>query len=287
MLVPDEVRKCVAFVCARFNDGLRPCGTAFLFATPIPETERMWVDVVTAKHILAGIRTHSMDGKVLLRFNLKSGGYTLVETDVAQWVLHPTGSVDVGIVALSIPPDLDFRFLAESIAVTPDIIAKHRIGIGDDVFITGLFANHYGTEQNIPILRVGNIAAVPEEPVKTQLGAMEAYLVEARSIGGLSGSPVFVYLDPLRQGAGPKGSLLVSSGDGPIGGAFFLLGLIHGHYDVPAVLDLERADGLRDKAINMGIAIVVPVTKIIETINQPERAALRKYAYNNLKKENY
>jgi hypothetical protein len=225
MLVPDEVRKCVAFVCARFKDELRPCGTAFLFATPIPGTDKMWVDVVTAKHVLAGIRTHSADGKVLLRFNLKSGGYTLVETDVAQWMLHPDESVDVGIVAFSIPSELDVRFLAESISATPDVIAKHRIGIGDDVFITGLFVNHYGAERNIPILRVGNIAAVPTEPVKTQLGATDAYLIEARSIGGLSGSPVFVYLDALRQGAGPKGSILVSSGEGPIGGSFFLLGL--------------------------------------------------------------
>jgi hypothetical protein len=167
---------------------------------------------------------------------------------------------------------------------TPDIIAKHRIGIGDEVFITGLFVTHSGTERNIPILRVGNIAAVPEEAVKTPMGAMEAYLIEARSIGGLSGSPVFVYLDPIRQGAGPKGSILVSSGEDPIGGSFFLLGLIHGHYDVPVVLDLDGADGLRDKAVNMGIAIVVPVTRIIETINQPERVAFRKGLEGGLKK---
>lgn len=284
MLVPDEIRKCVAFVCARFKDEIRPCGTAFLFATPIPQTDKIWTDVVTAKHVLAGIRTHSSDQKVLLRFNLKNGGHTLVETDVEQWVLHPDKSVDVGINALRISPDFDVKFLSESISVTPDVIEKHGIGIGDDVFITGLFVNHYGAERNIPILRVGNIAAVPGEPVKTQMGPMEAYLIEARSIGGLSGSPVFVYLDPLRQGMGPKGSILVSSGAGPVGGSFFLLGLIHGHYDVPAVLDLDGAEGLREKAINMGIAIVVPVTKIIETINQPEREAQRRSIASILKR---
>jgi hypothetical protein len=219
-----------------------------------------------------------VDGKVLLRFNLKDGGIRLVESDVAQWESHPASNVDVAVLAFGIPPEFDVRFIGEAYSATDDVIAKYRIGIGDDVFITGLFVNHYGSERNIPILRVGNIAAVPSEPVKTGMGPMDAYLIEARSIGGLSGSPVFVYLDPLRQGAGPKGSLFVSSGEGPVGGAFFLLGLIHGHYDVSPAIDLTRADALKDEAINMGIAIVVPFSKILETINQPERAAKRRKA---------
>jgi hypothetical protein len=67
-----------------------------------------------------------------------------------------------------------------------------HIGIGDAVFITGLFSHHPGKARNLRVIRVGNIAAMPDEPVKTQRGEMEAYLIEARSLGGLSGSPVFV-----------------------------------------------------------------------------------------------
>jgi hypothetical protein len=49
----------------------------------------------------------------------------------------------------------------------------------------GLFSEHQGAERNIPIVRVGNIAAMPEEPVlTTSWGAIDAYLIEARSIGG-------------------------------------------------------------------------------------------------------
>jgi hypothetical protein len=39
---------------------------------------------------------------------------------------------------------------------------------------------------------------MPEEPVETELGPMEAFLIEARSIGGPSGSPCFVSLGQYR-----------------------------------------------------------------------------------------
>jgi hypothetical protein len=123
---------------------------------------------------------------------------------------------------------------------------------------------------------------MPSEPVKTKMGAMDAYLIEARSIGGLSGSPVFVYLDPIRMGGSP-GTVLVSDRDGPIGGKWFRLGLIHGHYDMQAIDDLGKPDGLKDEAINMGIAIVVPFSRVLETINKPERAVMRKKAEKEMK----
>jgi len=269
MLIPDEIRKCVVFVCSNSaSAGIQPRGTAFLFATMIAhEHNLVRVDVVTAKHVIIGIRESlTTDGQVLLRLNLRDGGTHVMVTQPGHWHLDP--SADVAVLNAEISSkDFDVKYLSASISAADDVIMKHRIGIGDDVFITGLFVNHYGANNNIPILRVGNIAAVPSEPVSTGMGPMPAYLIEARSIGGLSGSPVFVYLDPFRMGAGPKGSILVSSGEGPIGGASFLLGLIHGHYDVQAPAEAEPDGGLKEQAINMGIAIVVPVAQVIATIN--------------------
>jgi len=41
----------------------------------------------------------------------------------------------------------------------------------------------------------GNIAAMPEELIEVRdFGMMQAYLVESRSLGGISGSPVFVHV---------------------------------------------------------------------------------------------
>jgi hypothetical protein len=51
---------------------------------------------------------------------------------------------------------------------------------------------------------------------------------------------------------------------------------MHGHYKVDvSKLDESTADGLSDEAINMGIAIVLPVTRILDIINTPELIAMR------------
>jgi hypothetical protein len=243
-----------------------------LYATIIPEMPgQYFVDVVTAKHVIQHIRHRSVDGRVWLRFNAKDGGTKLIETTMTDWEFHPDSMVDVAICWAGSTSEFDALLISEDDIATQDVIKREGIGIGDEVFITGLFVNHYGSERNIPILRAGNIAAVPSEPVQTGMGPMDAYLVEARSIGGLSGSPVFVYLDPLRQWS-PKGTLLVSTGESG-GGKFHLLGLIHGHYDVSA--NMAGSDGLKEEAINMGIAIVVPVSKVVEAVALPARLALR------------
>ncbi len=108
---------------------------------------------------------------------------------------------------------------------------------------------------------------MPEEPVQTKaLGAIDAYLVEARSIGGLSGSPVFVHLSGVRRGS-------LTLGQEPI----YWLGLMHGHFDLERLeTDVVESDILMDIKVNMGIAIVVPVSKILEVLNQDEFAEARK-----------
>ena len=63
----------------------------------------------------------------------------------------------------------------------------------------GLYTSQYGSVRNIPIARTGNVAAIPDEPVWTGRGFAAGYLVEARSIAGLSGSPAFLVIPPLRR----------------------------------------------------------------------------------------
>lgn len=101
---------------------------------------------------------------------------------------------------------------------------------------------------------------MPQEPIATRwFGDMEAYLIEARSIGGLSGSPVFVYLPRVR---------VRGNGLGMGGRAFYWLGLMHGHWDLPVLKeDMVVEDNVSKEAVNMGIGIVVPASKILEIIN--------------------
>ena len=94
------------------------------------------------------------------------------------------------------------------------------------------------------------------------------FLVEMFSMGGLSGSPVFV-LD-FRVWYPKDGPYGIQSGY-----TFRLLGLIHGHWDEESVLDSIEQDKFLDnrefsKKMNVGMAVVVPAAKIKEMLNQDE-----------------
>jgi len=144
------------------------------------------------------------------------------------------------------------------------------------VYTTGLFKPAAGPDSNLPILRQGNIAMLPKEQIQTELGYADVYLMEVRSLGGLSGSPVFVR---------PSIDFKVADGRGKqrdafaAGLGFVLLGLMHGHWDSKES-EINKANFAPDRkrGVNMGIGIVVPATKNFETINQPELVAMRKEA---------
>ena len=100
------------------------------------------------------------------------------------------------------------RFEREALA-TPDLIKEKSIGLGEELLVVGLFASHHGRKMNIPIVRSGMIAAMPWEPIwdaKTGQN-FEAFLAEVRSIGGLSGSPVWVAVDPGRPASSVVGDV--------------------------------------------------------------------------------
>ena len=258
-MVPEQIRKCVVFICYRDGTKTQVAGTGFFLGKPLGEN-RHCLGVITAQHVLNNIRHKSADQKVLLRVNLKNKPADFAASDLSQWRIHPyDAAADVAVLPAAPSPDVDYLAVPMSMAATSEIISKESIGPGDEVFITGLFVNHFGEERNIPILRIGNIAAMPEEKVKTDtMGPMDAFLIEARSIGGLSGSPVFVHLTGVRNN-------VFTVGPPPI----YLLGLMHGHWDAEVTKnDSIQKDQFERERVNMGIAIVVPVQKIIETVDQ-------------------
>jgi hypothetical protein len=153
------------------------------------------------------------------------------------------------------PINLDHGVFPIAGFATTDRVQSEEIGLGEETIIVGLFASHHGNARNIPIVRIGNIAAMPEEKVSTEIGKIDAYLVEARSIGGLSGSPVFVNMGIMRDRGGVLEVEKRVDGKKTVR-AIYLLGLMHGHFDD------------KKNSVNMGIGIVVPATKILEVINQ-------------------
>jgi hypothetical protein len=288
MQVPDELKKCVVFL--KFRDKRtseeRFAGTGFFVG--LKQEELYFNYLVTAKHVIVGIENQSIDGKVLIRINDNQGGVKTVESDVKDWIDNPEDtSVDIKILIWLPQPDHDWRTLATSLIATDEIIKKRSIGVGDDLFITGLFVHRSGKARNIPILRVGNIAAMPEEKIDTkEFGSIDAYLVEARSIGGLSGSPVFVYLDNMRTGTIILGGNQKTPGFG--GRAYYLLGIMHGHFDGnESEFDNVAQDITGNGRINMGIGIVIPATKLLEIINQPRLSEFRQLVLNKYKERQH
>jgi hypothetical protein len=273
--VPDEVRKSVVFIQFNSLNGAQTCGTGFLVSMPLEGMSgKFFVYVVTAKHVIEGIRQSTKDQKVFLRFNGKKPEKPIItaETSLSDWHYHPTdNSVDVAVMQVVLTDDFDFLTIPLSMAVTDQVVIEENIGAGDEVFLTGLFHNHYGNQKNLPIIRTGNIAMMPEERVYTTgLGLIDAYLIEARSIGGLSGSPVFVYMDYVRQ---KNGQLNLGAQQK----LFYWLGLMHGHWDVKEdSIDTFGPNG--QKHVNMGIGIVVPTEKILEVINNDYFVKMREKA---------
>lgn len=275
MRVPDDIKRCVMFVLYRDSEGQTLlAGTAFLIAVELQDVGVGFGYCVTARHILAKIHLNSVDQVVILRLNRKDGTFGEVETPYHHWQYHPDDStVDAAVLAWS--PSLDHYDVGavpiENAAIQ-ELIEVENIGIGDEVFVTGLFSNHYGEHRILPIVRTGNLALMSDERVYVKdFGEIEAYLIESRSIGGLSGSPVFVQKFPVRV---KDGKIYTPNRDH----VFYWLGLIHGHWDVQSTI--SSSDEIADtvsaaEKVNMGIAIVVPSTKIVEIINQPYFADVR------------
>lgn len=288
MNVPDEVRKCVGFVAYDSPEGRRLAGTAFFVGEDLPDGVA-FVWLVTAAHVINGVIAKSLDQKTYIRLNRVGGGMVWLKTDCSQWVLHETA--DVAVMAYAPSHEVvDYMIspLDPGGPATDEIIAREGIGVGDEVFLAGLFVNHAGSSQNIPIVRMGNIAAMPGEPIHLkQWGDMAAYLVESRSIGGLSGSPVFAHLGIVRyrpataDNSRDPGELVYSTNPH---GNFYLLGIMHGHYDG----HLTEADVVPDEVerdrVNMGIAIVVPVQRLLELVARSDLVDLKESSRQQLLK---
>jgi hypothetical protein len=280
--VEDFMLKCVGFVgevTHRDSSG-RPQGdlhaTGFFVAvdTNDPESLAPAIYFVTAKHVVDDLAGR----KVYFLVNKQSGGTITVENALAdRWWFHPNDTTaDVAITQVWPHPTADIVSVSTLQLATEHLIEKMDIGIGDEVYSTGLFTPAPGTARNVPIVRVGNIAMMSGEQIQTELGFADVYLVEARSLGGVSGAPVFVR--PTVQfkitDSRSKARTAYAAGLG-----FMLIGLMHGHWDIrESEMNKAFFDHDRKRGVNMGIAIVVPAIKILEAIYQPELVTMRKEA---------
>lgn len=271
MQVPDSIRRCSAFLGYRTAAlGEQFAGTAFFVAETKWDAEKRTTEIlsrwaVTARHVLGEMKTHSVDTATLLRVNGPDGA-RWVEFEHSDWVGHPDDARDTAVLRLGDQlDDTDALFFPAGRIADQETIDRWNIGVGDEVLITGLFRHTANTARNIPIVRIGFVAAMPDEPVAAGAGMTPAYLIEARSIGGLSGSPAFLNYGAIRMNPQTRRFQQLSRPE------FSLLGVVHGHFKVDAgaaSLDAASAEagGLTVEETNSGIAIVIPAWSITEAI---------------------
>jgi hypothetical protein len=194
--IPDEMLDCVVYLYpseAAAEDGKQMGGSGFIIGIPIPYVQPAnfhLLCVVTNKHVVD-------NGSMVVRINTLAGSIDIVALDNAEWFFHPDGD-DIAICPIGLNNKFHkCKFLHPNSFLRKEIIEMFDIGPGDDVFIVGRFINREGKQKNIPSVRFGNIAQMPGEPIVSDEGfKQESFLVEAKSISGFSGSPVFVQLIP-------------------------------------------------------------------------------------------
>jgi hypothetical protein len=258
-IVPNELLKCVVFLGYQMADGsYRFAGTAFFVDRPVAEDlpEYAFGYLVTAKHVIEGVRRTGLN-QVWLRANVKGGGVAWGATNVNDWVYHTRSACDIAAMRVRMPPEGEHLSISAPLWRDCVVPADTEPRIGEEIFIPGLFHFQANEHRNHPILRAGTIASLPGEPISTSIGSVNAYLVEVRSLRGLSGSPVFRQVSGFRSG-----SLVLASPN------FQLLGLVHGHFDfkAPPIESQTKGRDAKSPTVNMGIGIVIPAWEITDVI---------------------
>ncbi len=204
-----------------------------------------------------------------------------------RWYFHPSDpTADVAVLPCRIDAALDIVTIGTDGFVTPERRAELKIGIGDEIVFPGLFTYASGVRRNMPLTRRGTIAMIPDEAIQVDEGFAEVYLAEARSISGMSGSPVFV-----RASVGIPGKFFGERTDEQLiahKSKFNFLGLMHGHWDVKES-ELNRphfSPAAKGTGVNSGISVIVPAHKILETIIQPGILTLAEEHYAKMRETN-
>jgi len=279
MRVPDQIKKCVLFVGLPGMPDPEYRGTGFI-VTVAGANQNHFAFMVTARHV-----AEHLEGKdFYIRANRKDGtAVALRGLPDNPWWYHPNEREEVDAAVTIFSPqrlaELDVEHIPIVMFADSEAIERRDIGIGDEVFVTGLFTKITETTKNIPIVRTGSVAMLPGEKIPFGDKLIYADLIELRSFGGLSGSPVFVRetVQIPHQLFTKRGQVVPLWGMGP----FWFFGSIIGHWDEPA-----NFTPLQKEAVNMGVSPIVPAHKIKEIILQAELIEMMKKVDDEMRAKN-
>jgi hypothetical protein len=286
--IPQDITKTVVFIYNGPDGKLEQAdGTGFFVSVPSPLVpNRLWGYLVTAKHMVVANPkdlSSSLVSNLWVRVNMKSGGTSMYKLDLVvsgkdqTLFFNSDPSVDVAVFAIR-PTDIDnmdLEFLPENMLITADDFKSLNIGVGTDMFFTGMFTSFLGEKRSSPIVRFGKLAMIPDEKIALPgLPAAEGYLMEAFSFGGNSGSPVFFYPSPDNT----PGTLIL--GPRPIKIAGVMRGFF-GDFEpiqlrqTQTAVQAQPGQSIPVSNGNSGIAFVVPARFISEILHSADLESLR------------
>jgi len=242
------------------QQGDRSGGTGFIAAVHFSDGRQRpyFLYAITNSHVVR--EGHSP----IVRINTRTGPADILPLGFDCWIHHPDGD-DVAVAPLGLNSEHDFAAVSTTMFLLKEHCASLCVAPGDDVFFVGRFAEHDGGYVNIPTVRLGNIAMMPDAPIHHEARGIdvESYLVEGRSLSGYSGSPVFLQIYPLIPRPG--------IGAGQLGAGPFLLGIDWCHLaSFQPVLEADKETPIAERWYveqNSGMMGVVPAWKILETLN--------------------
>ncbi len=278
--IPDELLESVIYLYRdeqSAREGARAGGSGFLVHVASTErTEFSSLYAVTNSHVIREGRSP------VIRLNAPDGTIAVLPVEADQWWHHPDGD-DVAVCPIGLKPEFH-KFYSLDVAMW--LLARHeveqyRIGPGEEAFFLGRFISHEGRQRNLPTARFGNISMMPGEPVRhpTRGIDQECFLVEARSLSGYSGSPVFYYIPPMTpqwdESFDDVGSPLRLHNASTLG----LLGIDFMHFrDRQPVREPVDGKPLPEEwwvEQNSGIMGVVPAWKLAELLDDEELVRVR------------
>jgi hypothetical protein len=264
MRINEEIRKAVVYLCSRDPDSNEYTlqGTA----TIVVYHDNGWPQsyLITARHVVRDCQYPlSSKGDTCVYVRVNRLGRSSLHTQITyEWWVPEDSEIDIAVAPF------DWRFDSETAAIPANDFGlpgtrfdKYAFGIGDDLYVVGLFLDDPGTGQNRPLLRTGTLAAEADRS-----NPHAVYLAELHSTGGLSGSPVWAVFGEARNPDGTPNDQFQA----------FLVGVIRGHHRIAGTVDsptdslwTERLTRARDhlsptvrryyQELSRGIATVTPI----------------------------
>jgi len=289
MQVDDRIRFCTGFVGMGSNEDFTAHGTCF--CVHVIEEDFSFDYLISAQHLLWPNRRKNPvqppDTPMMVRLNTVEGTSRVIPAPPKDWFYPDDVSIDICALRFdelshNLSDELDVKSVnLRTMIVGPHNAAQVGLSLGDEVFICGAFVGRVGYRKNIPVVRIANIAAMPDEPIDFASPRKPAYLIETRSLGGTSGAPVFLNLQNTRVHRQHHGQVLgITPALDPTRSKthlilpYLLLGIFiyfhGGNYSQDFVSeDDSEIHPLKDADFNAGIGIALPVSLIVDLLNSP------------------